>query len=275
MYETVKKNNVNSKSIVMPNQSFITDKIDRYLNHEMSTEELSQFEREIKANPNLKNEIKQQKDIISYIEQKGNKDLKSFLSDIEYKQTKPSDDVVKKQSKIITLRKIVTGIAAGLAILLASIWTFRNTQIQQPSELFSEFYSPYPNDLVKIERSNENNSFLQKAMIKYSQKEYQAAINDIDQYIFNEESEHLDNELLFFKAISYVSLNNLPEARQSLETLNSIENFEYSDKVSWYLSLVYLKTGDIVTAKKSLEQLINSGQSYKMEEAKIILRQLN
>lgn len=274
MYEAIKKNNGNRKSLVMADQTNITDKIDRYLNQEMSQEEHALFENEIKVNPELEIEIEQQRDIILYIEEKGNTDLKTFLKGIENKQDNTSNTELKKNASIISLRKIATGIAAGIAILLASVWAFRSEQIQQPTELFSEYYSPYPNDLVKIERSGNENSILQKAMINYNQQEYQAAINDINQYILTDDTEHLDNELSFFKAISHLSMDNLREAKQVLETLNSIETFEYSDKVNWYLSLAYLKNGDNTLAKSKLENLINSGQSYKLKEAKTILSQL-
>lgn len=258
----------------MADQINITDKIDRYLNHEMTGDELTLFQNEIETNPELKIEIEQQKDITNYLEENGNKELKGFLKDIESNINNSSSIDSKKNATVISLRKIVTSIAAGFAIILASTWAFRQTQIQQPSELFSEYYSPYPNDLVKIERSSDENSILQKAMINYNQKNYQEAINDIDQYMLTDDTEHLDNELSFFKAISHLSIDNLGEAKESLELLNSIDDFEYSDKVNWYLSLLYLKNGQTEKAKTSLHEIVNSGQTYKVEEAKVLLDQL-
>ncbi len=266
----------------MKDEVNITDKIDRYLNGSMSGVELSQFESQLKSNPDLAIEIKQQQEIVLHIEEKGNRDLKSFLIGLEnqdvssYGKQDTSGNTIKpkKSATILTLRKLITGVAASLAIITASIWAFKTTQVNQTQDLFSEYYSPYPNDLVKIERSDSQVTPLQSAMTEYAKENYKSAIIKIHNYTSATPDGHLVNELTFFKAISYLSIGNIDEAKQSLQSLHSLESFEYADKVNWYLALTHINAGEDGLAKSVLQDLINSGQRYKLDEAKKLLGEI-
>ena len=260
----------------------MTDKIDSYLNQEMTGDELLLFENRLKSDPILAKEVKQQKEIILHIEEKGNKDLKSFLIELENndlsskanKKITGGGNQSTKSATMFTLRKLVTGVAASIAIVAASIWAFKTTQVNQTKDLFNEYYSPYPNDLVKIERSDTEMTNLQTAMTKYGNADYKAAIVDIDNYIATAQNEHLVNELAFFKAISNLSIGNIDEAKQALIELNADEPFEYSDKIKWYLALAHLTAGEESLAKRVLKNLIQSGQRYKLTEAKALLEEI-
>lgn len=79
-----------------------------------------------------------------------------------------------------------------------------------------------------------------------------------------------NNQLLLFLAISQLKTNEVNEAVSSLEYLNAISNYEFSDEVKFHLALGYIKQNEKKKAKKLLVTLASANNKYSQTSQEIL-----
>ena len=80
------------------------------------------------------------------------------------------------------------------------------------------------------------------------------------------------NYLNFYKAQSYINLNNNFEAKQLFKSIIK-NNQKFTAESHWYLALIFIKEKDKIKSVFYLNNLVRNFD-YKNEEAKALLKQL-
>ncbi len=167
----------------------------------------------------------------------------------------------RKPSLLIGQIIIWASVAALLLFIILSRSYF--TKPASP-DLFAAYFEPYPNVLTF--RSEQEDII--KGMEAYSAGDYTKAIEWFDT------SESLGDELLFYKAMSYLSIEDFrrEEFLSLLDSMTTEHKFE--QQVRWYAAMAYLRAPR--DREKAKEQLsgIEDGE-FNYAQAQEILSTLN
>lgn len=229
----------------------------------MSAEEAASFEKNLKDDPQFREEFDFNKDLLESMRIHYKSVLKDKLVNLE----KPNEGSSKKSGKNRFFQ--ITGIAAVVALMIAlSYGLFFNPVDTQA--VFEEYYSPYYNVLGGAERSVDNvNGNL--AMRLYEQQQYEEAL-----LVFREAiHQNPDNPSLpFYKALSHLSVEEADSAIADLTRVVNQTEAPLQEPARWYLGLAYLQKGDTKKAKELFKEIEASGDSYS-ERASEVLEAIN
>lgn len=191
---------------------------DKYLQKEMSPDETMAFKSALDIDGTLLEEFNTYKEAVHL--------LQGFAAGEEMKQIMTSK---KSASKKIWP---YLAIAASISILVTCYFIFQPaTPLFSPQQLFQAYYQAYPN--LATVRSSDN---LYKPPGHNTTKDT-LDINSLAQFNYTGDT------LLFYKAISYLSLN---QSDSALATLKQISNNSiFNQQVIWYKALAFLNEGEI------------------------------
>jgi hypothetical protein len=163
---------------------------------------------------------------------------------------------------------VVIATAAVIAIGIFSILLIQ--QKESPEELFARNFEPYPNVFEPTQRGDNGTTDKRaSAFAMYEQKNYEGAAALFNELI----SEKKEPEILLLLGNANMVLNRDEEAKNNFLTL--IRDFDGLDEqAKWFLSLVYLKSGESEKAKLIWEELGDPKITYS-EKAKKLLNEVN
>lgn len=128
------------------------ERIVKYLQQQMSVEEISAFEAEIHANPELKQEFDEYKLTLKGIEFWGDTKLRSLISDTDnelkhagffQKDSKPKSTESKFRIPYNLNVLVKYAVAASVALLIVSMYIFFRSKPANETELaFKQYYTP-------------------------------------------------------------------------------------------------------------------------------------
>lgn len=239
------------------------DQTRRYLQGKMSAEETASFEKNLKTDPQFREEFDFNKDLLESMRIHYKAVLKDKLQHLE----EATDQPQKKTGQRHFFR--ITGIAAAIALLVAVGYGLFFTS-SDPQAVFDQYYTPYYNVLEGTERSAGNASG-DLAMRLYEQQRYEEALP-----VFGEAVSQNPNNtsLLFYKALSHLSVGQADAAVMDLNQVVNKPDEQLEEPVRWYLGLAYLQKGDTEKAAAVFKEIEASGDSYS-ERAKEILEALD
>lgn len=258
----------------------------KYIDGELEGEALLQFEKLLKTDADLQEEVRFQKEIftalkaksefeaekeevISFLEGLGkNVDLsnrgdeKAEIPTIE----KAEETSAKTGNEQSIIRKLLpfASLVAAAAVLLFVIapWKSNLTGIKLANQNFQVF------PLDALRSSTDNQNILAKAKKAYDEKEYQPAIAGFEDYL--KENSNSPN-IWLAKGSSEYELNKLDDAIISFQQVQK-RNPSYKPLAHWYLALCYLKKEDKVQAKAVLSKISKGEEKYT--EAQELLKEL-
>lgn len=251
----------------MENKMFNPEVIESYLDGSMPSSDRVVFEKEMTTNEALKSEVESQKLAAKAAYIYGAKMLKTSLQKMDAEMTTKTNS----WSMFLSAEgfKRLSMAAAVLAItgLMMVGGVFKNSN--NSSDLFTEYYKPYPNVIAPVVRSNSEMSQTEYAMSLYEQSEFEKAIIEFNT-LLSENSENAD-VLNFYKGLSHLSLGNTEKAIQSLELVG--HKCQLSEQTDWYLALAYLTKEDYESSILKLNEVIDYGDFYS-ERADELRKQL-
>lgn len=230
--------------------------MEKYLNGDLSGEELRGFEEQLKADKTLQQRLKTLSDLKEGIVQAGRKDLLNEIKQWEENEM-PIARVIPiwKQSWSV-------GIAAVLVIGITAIllWPLSENN----NELFENYFAPYPNVIMPTVRGGEVNdtSTIQKAYRAYDEGNYTEAAQ------FFESLPVKDAGALFYLGNSYLVIHEPEKAIQVLEKLVN-EHHQLNEEAKWYLGLAYLHNHQEDKAIPILNEISNQ-PAYKVQVSEIL-----
>ncbi|MCK5135179.1 MAG: hypothetical protein KAR19_05270 [Bacteroidales bacterium] len=160
-----------------------------------------------------------------------------------------------------------SAIAAAIAVLVI-LRVF--LPFTTPDRLFRDYYEPLDaSDYSQRGEANDLYLNLSEGINSYIQGNYEQS-----NLLFNQMgSVHSDQpEVQLFTGLTYMALEQYGIARDILDSYIE-DNYRYLPEASWYLSLCYLKTGDVEKARDLLSQLDAYDGMYK-EDAQSLERKL-
>jgi TolA-binding protein len=270
MISDFRKNSVRNKD----NEKFIRDCFAEEATEEKLDIEVSKIKDEI-SQSNL-NDISSEwvKEWHEKRQKNNNKDAKTeeirnfvteSLKQEEINADSGSDYRKKKGlSKSIITRYTSLAAAAivGAVLLLRSL-----LPSDDPQKIFNKYYEPF-NVVSSITRSTsagESKSF-SNAIGSYESGDYKAAAAGFSEAMLNGT---VSFSAGFFLGISEIELENYNKA---IELLNGIikQKSEFTKEATWYLGLVYIKSGYKVKASECFELLARSPGFYSARSEKIL-----
>ncbi len=242
------------------------DLLDNYFNKVLSVEEEKDFIHKLNSDAQLKNEFEFVLDLQDMMRVESNVKTKILL-----KEREKSTSQLRPVKKINSFKWLK--IAAGFALAFAAFNFLVNTQGETSFvDLYDENFTPYPNDVVRIERGDSVLDELNRIFIAYGNAEYEYVVESIDKS--NLETD-LNQNLQFYKAVSLMALDKNVKAEQILNNLNINAMPDYFNQIHWYSALNAIKAKDKQSAVRHLQDILSSEDSFRKTSAKKLLQAIN
>lgn len=233
---------------------------EKYLNKELSKEELTYFDSEMNTNPDFKQEFEIYKNLNTSLQSK----IENEEKEIELRKTLTNlgSEFIKdkKKGKLISMKKLRPLMVAASIALLIGFFLFNNG-----NPVYSDFANH--NQLELIVRSG-NNTAISKAEEAFNNKNYTTAFA---QLTILEEQFPDDIEIKIYKGICLLELDNYSQAEAIFTTISN-ENSAFKHKATWYKALTYLKQEQFEKCKNTLKTIPESADEFKL--AKKLLKKL-
>jgi len=239
--------------------------LEKYFDAELSDAEMKHFTSRMENDENFKTLFEREKALIGAIRHQGIQENLQYLKTLE-ESFKESDKPVRS---LVARKWYYLAAAALVGILVVSkmlVTTFSPT----PKQLYEAYFTPYPNLFEPTVRSSEAApSVRSEAFQAYEQKDYRKAVSLFNELLSTKE----EPGILLLLGNANLILGNVEAAKENFIRLN--KDFDTLDMQSkWYLSLCYLRSGDIEQARNMLKELGETEISYA-EKAKELLKKVD
>lgn len=226
--------------------------IERYLANDMTPEERATFETRITQDEELAEKLT--------IYRSASQTLSSRLRNEEkeklFRKTLSEIEIATPANGNVRALRFY-GWAAAASIALLCVALFYTSKLTKPD--FAEYYTYEP--LALVERGNEDSARLQ-AQEDFNAKEYEKAIADFDVLLLEDKD---NTELLLYKGIAFLELDNITEANKLFNTVRASGSI-YKDKATWMLALVALKQKDYEGCEALLKEIPTDSPEYRNAE---------
>ncbi|WP_299897853.1 hypothetical protein [uncultured Aquimarina sp.] len=232
------------------------DTIDRFLSDTLSASERADFEKELDANPKLQLEVARHKTLKTVLQEKK---LVSFKKEL----TTIGKEIEEENKKAKRHRYRYIGIAAAIAVIISvGVLLYTNLNYSNPADaLYSEYFSPFP---VNNEVRSGVSKSLENIKIAYSKKLYDQVIlqsSEISDAVFTD-------EMKIYLGNSYLLVDQEKKAIAFFEEIPYKSG--YYEDAQWYLSLTYLKIGDLQKAVFYVKNLIEYDGRYRKKAIQLL-----
>ena len=250
------------------------EEIQKFLQGDLSGEELKQFEQKLAKDPDLAAEVRDYERLVEGLEAVGLDHFKTEVSSWEALQR----DEDMKELEEITSRRVVSitryiPIAATVALLLFAGIYFYLSRSPGLHTLYTEYYVPYPDMLTDRGDSAVNpsaKSLLFAGIEAYNSKNFEVAIENLQAYIAVE-PDH--KGVALYLAISQMELNQFEAATKNFSTARQDPVFK--QQAEWYEALLNLKARQPDKSQLILKIIADNPNHYRHQEAARLLNSLD
>ncbi len=223
------------------------DKIQDYLDGELSADELREFEKELRANAELQKETAIRREMQSIITQRlkaeqGVRALRQTLKAAAAAHGKPS-------ARVITFRRAVIGLAAAAVLILAVVM----------SGVFSNTSTDLPVMEATVSRGVDTDSLYNSASKAYNGKDYAAAALLLEQVV---SADTQSSAARYYLGLSYVGNKAWGPAVTHLIKVAS-GNSVYAGDAAYFAAVCYEKMDNKTAAKEQAAKVPSSSSYYK------------
>ncbi|MGQ1911732.1 hypothetical protein ACT3CE_18385 [Marinifilum sp. RC60d5] len=242
------------------------DRIEDFLDGELSDEQLKKFEKDLLTDIDLKEDLQLHKEVDDAIMENDIMALRNKLEAIET----PSG--AKRKRKIKFLSK--WNLAAASIVLFIGIGSLMflldNKNSYSNEKVYSSYYKPY--NVVINTRSSDIavDNILVSALKSYESKDYRTALG-LFQKILDKDSTNITSN--FYSGISNLEINQYNKANRNFTRVLKHKNNLFIEQSEWYLGFCYLMTNERQKAIKQFN-LIAQGNSFYKTKAQEILDKL-
>lgn len=210
------------------------DRIEQYLEDELSAEDRKQFERDLETDAALKADFNHHLKAHEAVELLVKRDLEDHIQ--SWQKANPISDITAKKFRLIPGFK-VWRIAAAVVILIVTVFLLRNiSATKSPAALASDYYQM---PTLPGERSGDGRiTQLIEGYQAFKQKDFTGAITAFKTIT--------ENDPIFFEAQYYLGhslyqLGKYQEAGAAFKTGTQSTDKRVKESAEWYLVLNYLK----------------------------------
>ena len=248
------------------------EKIEAYLNGDLTGAEHTEFEQQVKSDQNLAAQVALFKDVDSAISDKPILNFQKLVEDQGSSYLQGQESRQASVKKINWRRNLA--IAATFIVLASALFLWKN-QLNTPlsnQELFAQHFQTYNLNESLRGRENDKGNF-DEAIQKYRSASYEEA-TAIFQKIAASDSTNIT--VAFWLAQS--SLNQSPRnfnlAKIQFQKVINDGNSIYVPASKWHLALIALAQEDLATTKSLLRELESGGGNWS-RKAKELSAQLD
>ncbi|MBN2212623.1 MAG: hypothetical protein JW723_00135 [Bacteroidales bacterium] len=239
--------------------------IERYLDGEMTGQELIWFEKELDSNEWLQKELRLRKKVNQAIQDEDYLKFSNELEDAYASYMNESNNASGGKRKIIVAGSVFATVLVAV-ILILSLTGKQYTNEQ----LFQRYYNPYESHITFRSADNDINTDLVLAMQFYENKNYNEALKLFESIL---QADPTRIGLNFYSGISQMEIKEYDQAGKSFNKVVEDRYNMYFEQAEWYLSLCYIITNQNDKAARLLEK-IKSDHGFYHKEARKLLRKL-
>jgi len=258
------------KNLSLISESHITATIDQevieqYVTDELPSEKYIGFEKEYVLNPGLRAEVGLSKAVNEAIGEKDIIDMRGKLRAIRENLGETDVHPAAIRASGRNIRKMIASAAAVALILLGLGGVVRNMPVK-PDAVYESSYAPYPSSSPPRAASISQEEL---AFRKYENKQYAGALE-----IFSSLSQQNERPgHRFYMGQCYQALGDDLKAIGEYKSVISDGNSLFVGLAEWYLSLCYLRTGEIENARQHLLAIVERKDHYA-KDAQTALRRI-
>ncbi len=276
-------------------------KIDQFLRGELSGKDKQDFEARIASDPKLREEVKINKAMMFVIEGKKHKALKEEImktnqvvakmrkrvkldyseagqiaedtggaKDLGEKGLSWTNKLIESIDKWVGMLipsppafKLATVAAVLLILMLPAYFLFFAPA--DPDRLFADNFRPYPDVISSQTRHTEGADELSSVMVDYEKKDYEKFIGKSANFLNKYPDAH---EVMFYRGIAYLELNNLGAAISDFQETAKLNN-KIADASEWYLALCFVKAQQKNKAHEMLTNIIDKNNQFSKQARKL------
>ena len=134
--------------------------------------------------------------------------------------------------------------------------------------LFRKNFLPYPNVLVQLNQDSTSSDPRYSFFLAYRDRDFAGALHIADSL----STLSPNDPLQLYRSVCLITLDKYKDAIPLLSAL-ARDKGEFQDAARWYLSLIYLKQGQVEACKEQLLTLQNTS-TYIRNEAKVLISKL-
>ncbi|WP_299210211.1 tetratricopeptide repeat protein [uncultured Dokdonia sp.] len=246
-------------------------KIDSYLNNTMSTSDRLLFEKEMKNNADLKEDVLLQKSIsevifnhhVPHIEDSSrDQELAIIKKTLEKEAYQKYNRNIEKAASIYSGKSkkrkfFYFGSIAATVLVFIAVLLFPN------EASFETLYAEYSNwdELTSYVEQSESQDEFPKGELLYKEKKYAEAIQFFETYIKDTDTTLYAAGLMYLGA-SYFKEGDYEKAIETYDVLIHSDSYDNS-KGYWYQLLIYLKQKDESKVKATIQIILSDQNNYK------------
>lgn len=224
--------------------------IERYLDGDLSPEELQAFEERRAADPEFAQLVQAGDLVVAGIRQAGEEETLGLLQNIHEEEMGKKE---KPQARLFTLRRTLA-VAATLALLIVAGWFLLRPTAPSSDQLFASYYQPPAFEQTRSGAATDPEGADQlwtDAGQAFQTGDYETALNALNQYL----SLIPENATaLRYKAICQIELQEYDAA---LSTLGAIKDHpDWMEEARWLSALIHLRQNDKQAALAQLDDLL-------------------
>ncbi|HYX09609.1 MAG TPA: hypothetical protein VE912_22975, partial [Bacteroidales bacterium] len=221
--------------------------IQRYLDEEMTPDELKWFLSELDQNIPLQQEVELHRQVMDAIGEEDIMALRDQLDNIYEKETSTLKPPKSRPTSGRKNKKRLIAVSSALSVIIITIMVFFNQPDQSTvnNKIFQEYYKPY--DVTMNYRSAETgvDMILRKAFNEYENHDYSAALV-LFQEVLKKRPE--DNATNLYTGVSQIETQQYNAANHKFKTIMSNGANLYYEQAEWYSGFCYLKMDSTLEA---------------------------
>jgi len=229
-----------------------------YIHGNLSTAEREQFEAEMTADEQLREEVELHQQLISSVETES---VRQLLEKIHQENFESDTPVISMSSR---RTYFPLAVAASVALLVLAGWWAFFGGFAQPS-YYATYFSPDPGLPTTLGYST--NTAFAEGMVSYKLEEYAEARTYWEPLL---EADPANDTLNYYTGVAFLADEQPDAAINYLKSVASSEPSAFSTSAQWYLALAYLETAQEELAKALLEDLATSENPYQNQSTEIL-----
>ena len=239
------------------------DHMIKYLSGDFNPEEALLFERELRENPQLKQEFSDVSLAYKVVgEQLRKTDEEAFTAALDkaMNRSQPGED--RRKNPRIRLRYLLVAVAASAALLVSIFGNLRGTE-----KIYSSWYNPSMDPVIVSLEGNMRGEAGHRALAEFwKMEDYSRCRSEAARQLSENSSEQL--AMLFF-LLSSMELDEADLAMKRLNTFETDPGQLWGQAITWYKALALLKDGKTAESSLLLTTLCELSGPYQKDANKL------
>lgn len=239
------------------------DDMIKYLSGDLTEEKSRAFEKELKENPELKEEFSGVELVFNLMgEELKQQDEENFREALDVAREKSGSKNSSKNKPLLRPWHLFMAIAASLAVILSIIGNRQGT-----AKIYHSCYNPTTDPvLMSLNEQLRGQSAYLELLMLWNEEDFSQCRKEASRHLDDEASDQL--AILFF-LLSSIETDQENEALERLYSVEVDSGMAVGQAIIWYKALAYVKMGNPSAAEVLLTTLTERSGSYQKDADKM------